>query len=71
MNKDYLRTIHQIITTGHWITDRVGQELKEFDITEPQYNVLLVLNAARPNPVTVQEILDNMVQRSSNVTRNR
>ncbi len=69
MNKTYYQAIHQIIITGHWITDQVSTELKEFGITEPQYNVLRTLKGAKGKPLTVQEILDNMVQRSSNITR--
>lgn len=69
MSKQYFQTIHSIITTGHWVTDQIGKELKEFGISEPQYNVLRVLKEAQGEPVTVARILENMVQRSSNVTR--
>lgn len=69
MNNQYLQTIIQIIRTGHWITDQVSLELKEFGITEPQYNVLRILRGAKGEPLTVQRILKSMVQRSSNVTR--
>jgi DNA-binding MarR family transcriptional regulator len=69
MKETYYQTIYQIICTGHWITDRVNQELKELGTTEPQYNVLRTLKAANGKPITVQQILDKMVQRSSNVTR--
>ena len=69
MNEYYFQTIHQIITTGHWITDQVSDVLKPFGITEPQYNVLRTLHAAKGKPLTVQKLLDNMVQRSSNITR--
>ena len=69
MSRKYFAAIHQIITTGHWITSEVGKALKEFGISEPQYNVLRVLKMADGEPVTVQQILDNMVQRNSNVTR--
>ncbi len=68
-NIDYLRAIHQIIRTGHWITDQVSAELKEFDISEPQYNVLRILNGQKGNPITVHQIQKQMVQRTSNVTR--
>ena len=68
-NESYYRAIYQIIKTGHWITDRVSQELKEFDITEPQYNVLRILKGKKGNPVNVGEIQSQMVQRTSNVTR--
>ena len=69
MNNIYFKAIHQIILTGHWITDSIGKELKEFGISEPQYNVLRILRGAKGKPITVQEIQENMVQRSSNVTR--
>lgn len=69
MSQPYFSTIHEIITTGHWITDQISLELKEFGITEPQYNVLRILADTQNNPITAQEILDKMVQRSSNITR--
>lgn len=65
----YYNAIHQIIVTGHWITDEVGRALKEFNVTEPQYNVLRTLKENKDRPLTVQEIQEGMVQRSSNVTR--
>ncbi|MEM7371153.1 MAG: MarR family transcriptional regulator [Bacteroidota bacterium] len=65
----YYQTIHQIITSGHWITSSVNKELKEFGMTEPQYNVLRILKGAKGKPLTGQEIQANMVQQNSNVTR--
>ena len=67
--KYYFKAIQEIILTGHWITDMVSKELKEYDIYEPQYNVLRVLRGAKGKPISVNIILENMVQRSSNVTR--
>lgn len=69
MSEQYFQVVYQIITMGHWVTDQISKELKEFGMTEPQYNVLRVLSSAKGEPLTVQEILNNMVQRSSNVTR--
>ncbi len=65
----YYEAMYEIIKAGHWITDSVSKELKEFDIYEPQYNVLRILRGAKGKPVSVNAILENMVQRSSNVTR--
>ena len=65
----FYKAIHEIILTGHWITDQVAIELKEFDISEPQFNVLRILKGRSGTPVTVQEIQAHMVQRTSNVTR--
>jgi DNA-binding MarR family transcriptional regulator len=47
----------------------VSQELKEYGITEPQFNVLRILQQYKGNPITVHEIQQKMVQRNSNVTR--
>lgn len=69
MKEIYFETIYQIISTGHWITDGLGREFKELGSTEPQYNVLRTLKNANGKPLTVQQILEKMVQRSSNVTR--
>ena len=69
MTSNYYTAIHQIIRTGHWITDQISQELKEHDVTEPQFNVLRILRGRKGNPVTVVEIQEQMVQRTSNVTR--
>ncbi len=66
---DYFIAVFEIIRTGHWITDQVSKELKEFGIYEPQYNVLRILRGATGKPVSVNNILEKMVQPSSNVTR--
>lgn len=65
----YYSAIWQIIRTGHWITEQVNHELKEFGISEPQYNVLKTLSSRNFRAMTVQEIQNHMVQRTSNVTR--
>ncbi len=69
MSKVYFQTILEIMKTGHWVTDEVTQVLKRHGITEPQYNVLRILQGAKGQPVTVGAISEGMVQRSSNVTR--
>ena len=69
LKEPYFMAIQQIIRTGHWITDRVSTELKEFDITEPQYNVLRILRGRKGEPANVGQIQEAMIQRTSNVTR--
>ena len=67
--RQFYLAIHQLIRTGHWITDQVSLVLKKYDITEPQFNVLRILKGKKGEPITVQEIQSEMVQRTSNVTR--
>jgi len=69
MNETYINAILELIKTGHWLTDSVSKELKEYDIYEPQFNVLRILKGAKGTPLSVNTILDRMLQKSSNVTR--
>ena len=67
--KSHYNAIFELIKTGHWLTDSVTKELKEFDIYEPQFNVLRILQGSKGKPISVNTILERMIQRSSNVTR--
>ncbi|MGL1891621.1 MAG: MarR family transcriptional regulator [Spirochaetaceae bacterium] len=69
MNTTYYETIHQIIRTGHWITDSLNKLLKDKGSTEPQYNVLRILHTSKEDIITLDYIKEGMVQPSSNVTR--
>ena len=69
MKLSYFKVIQQIIRNGHRITDSVSRELKEYAISEPQYNVLRVLKGSQGKPLNLQDISSKMVQRNSNVTR--
>ncbi len=69
MNELHYRALHGLIRAGHRVTDEVSIRLKVLGATEPQYNVLRILNGAKGKPLSVQEISERMVQRSSNVTR--
>ena len=65
----YYFVVLELVKTGHWITDSVTQVLKGQDMYEPQFNVLRILQSMKGKPISVNAILDRMIQRSSNVTR--
>lgn len=67
--KNYYKAMFALIKTGHWLTDSVTRELKEYSIYEPQFNVLRILQGAKGKPISVNKILESMIQRSSNITR--
>ncbi len=68
-NKPYYESIHEIIKTGHKITDGINKRLKQSGSTEPQYNVLRILFITINEPITIDKIQEGMVQANSNVTR--
>lgn len=65
----FYAAILEIVRTGHSITDSVTRELKEYGIYEPQFNVLRILRGAKGQPLSVNQILERMITKSSNVTR--
>ena len=69
MNDNYFNAIFEIIKTGHWLTDEITSKLKVHGIYEPQYNVLRILRGAKAKPISANAILEQMIQRSSNITR--
>ncbi len=65
----YFRAMFNIMYTGHWLTDGLNRVLKPFGLSEPQYNVLRLLEDASPEPLAQQDIQAGMIQKSSNVSR--
>ncbi|MFT5512605.1 MAG: DNA-binding MarR family transcriptional regulator [Bacteroidia bacterium] len=65
----YYFVVLELVRTGHWLTDSVTRVLKGEDMYEPQFNVLRILQSMKGQPISVNAILDRMIQRSSNVTR--
>lgn len=65
----YARALLNIMFTGVWLQQRVGQALKPFDITEPQYNVLRILRGQNGAAMNLYEIQNRMIQKMSNVSR--
>ena len=45
--KTHYKAVMQLIKTGHWLTDSVSKELKQYDIYEPQFNVLRILQGSK------------------------
>ena len=47
----------------------MGKELKTFDLTHEQYNVLRILKGKHPEQMCVRDIASRMMEKSSNVPR--
>lgn len=65
----YQRAMLNVMFTGVWLQQKMGQLLKQFDITEPQYNVLRILRGQKGEAMNLYEIQDRMIQKMSNVSR--
>ncbi len=55
--------------TAWWIKSVLSRELKNFDLTQEQYNVLRILKGKHPEQMCVRDIASRMMEKSSNVPR--
>jgi DNA-binding MarR family transcriptional regulator len=58
-----------IIYTASCIHLHTSHVLKQFDLTPPQFNVLRILRGQFPKAITVNEIINRMLDKSSNASR--
>jgi DNA-binding MarR family transcriptional regulator len=58
-----------ILYTAWWLKTQMSNELKAFDLTHEQYNVLRILKGKHPEQICVKNISCRMIEKSSNVPR--
>lgn len=55
--------------TNGWLNNQYAKILKPYHITEPQYNVLKILNQIYPQSASINFIMERMLDKMSNVSR--
>ncbi len=58
-----------ILYTGNWLYNLNASNLKKFDITPEQFNVLRILRGSHPITMMLSEVTKRMIDKSSNCTR--
>lgn len=58
-----------IIYTSNWILGEVKEFLKDYDITQQQFNILRILRGQCPKPITTSLIRERMMDKMSDVSR--
>jgi DNA-binding MarR family transcriptional regulator len=66
---DFQRAYLNIIFTANFLQSKMQQNLKRFDLTPPQFNVLRILRGQKGLPLCAVDIQDRMIHSTSNVTR--
>ncbi len=66
---NFQRAYLNIVFTANWLNSNTHKQLKPFNITTPQYNVLRILRGQKGIPMNVFAIQERMTHRMSNVTR--
>lgn len=65
----YQKAYYNILFTANWIDLLSQKELKKFDLTLPQYNVLRILSKQEGKKLNAVDIQKRMLHKTSNVTR--
>lgn len=63
------KAIINLLYTENWVMDKINLELKNFDISIQQFNVLRILNGQKGKPANLSTIQERMVTKMSNTTR--
>lgn len=58
-----------VIFTNNWIHDKQHYLLKKYGISMQQYNVLRILKGQKGKPITINGIIDRMLDKMSNASR--
>lgn len=65
----YQKVVVNIMYTSNWINSEQQGLLKPFDLSAQQYNVLRILRGQFPSPITVNGIIERMLDKMSNASR--
>ncbi len=58
-----------LLYTAAFLKNNINAQLKPFEITHEQNNVLRIIKGQYPNPVCVKDITERMIEPNSNTTR--
>jgi MarR family transcriptional regulator, 2-MHQ and catechol-resistance regulon repressor len=65
---DHHKAIVNMRYTSNWIGNFYNNQLAEFDITLPQFNILRILRGAKQK-LSIKVVKDRMLEKSPNTTR--
>ncbi len=57
-----------VLFTANWIYNKMSANLKQFDLTHEQFNVLRILRGKHPDFMNQKDILARMIAPNSNLT---
>lgn len=66
---DKEKALVNIIYTNNWLQLIQNKWMKKHGISIEQYNVLRILNGQKGKPITINEIIDRMLDKMSNASR--
>lgn len=63
------KVIINLVYTYNWLTDKMNDTFKNFEITQQQFNVLRILKGKYPGALSAGEIKEVMLDKNPDLTR--
>jgi DNA-binding MarR family transcriptional regulator len=66
---EFQKATLNILFTGSWINSVSNRFFKNYGLTPQQFNILRILRGQHPQPVSVQTLMQRMLDKMSNASR--
>ena len=66
---EHEKALVNLIYSGNWITGTHNKALKSHGISVQQYNILRILRGQKGNPISVNALINRMLDKMSNASR--
>lgn len=66
---DIQKMMINIMYTSNWLQHILSDNLKDYDITPQQFNILRILRGQHPNPARMHLLQERMLDKMSNASR--
>lgn len=66
---EYEKGIVNFLYTYYLVDNKAKNFFKKFDLTKQQYNILRILRGSNPNPCTVNDLKERMLDKMSDASR--
>lgn len=63
------KAVVNVIYTAGWLNAKSNKLLKPFDLSIQQYNILRILRGQKSKPISVNSLIDRMLDKNSNASR--
>ncbi len=65
---EHIKANINVLFTANWLYNKISANLKPFNLTHEQFNVLRILKGSHPKHLCQKDILSRMIAPNSNVT---
>lgn len=66
---EYQKLAINILFTSNWLNSTTSKILKPYGVSPQQYNVLRILKGQSPNSISINNIMERMIDKMSNTSR--